>query len=129
MLHCKSDYHLYIKEKNKIWIFTLNLINPYYRETDSSFLNNIIMADENQSNRESFKVSGDDILSKVKEIIKEGNARKILIKNDKDETIIEFPVTIGAIGAVLAPVFAAVGVIAALVTDCTIIVEKRETQK
>ena len=129
MLHCKSDYHLYIKGKNKIWIFTLNLINPYYRETDSSFLNNIIMADENQSNRESFKVSGDDILSKVKEIIKEGNARKILIKNDKDETIIEFPVTIGAIGAVLAPVFAAVGVIAALVTDCTIIVEKRETQK
>jgi hypothetical protein len=87
------------------------------------------MADKNQSNRESFKVSGDEILSKVKEIIKEGNARKIIIKNDKDETIIEFPVTIGAIGAVLAPVFAAVGVIAALVTDCTIIVEKRETQK
>jgi hypothetical protein len=87
------------------------------------------MTDKNQSNQESFRVAADDILSKVKEIIKEGNARKIIIKNDKDETIIEFPVTIGAIGAVLAPMFAAVGVIAALATDCTIIVEKRETQQ
>jgi len=87
------------------------------------------MEDKNHSNRESFRVSGDDILKKVKEIIKEGNARRIIIKNDKDETIIEFPVTVGAIGVVLAPLFAAVGVIAALATDCTIIVEKRETQK
>jgi hypothetical protein len=87
------------------------------------------MTDKNQSNQESFRVAAEDILSKVKEIIKEGNARKIIIKNDKDETIIEFPVTIGALGAVLAPMFAAVGVIAALATDCTIIVEKRETQQ
>jgi hypothetical protein len=87
------------------------------------------MTGKNQSNQESFRVSGDEILSKVKEIIKEGNARKIIIKNDKDETIMEFPVTIGAIGAVLAPMFAAVGVIAALATDCTIVVEKREAQK
>jgi hypothetical protein len=87
------------------------------------------MKNKNQSNQETFRVSGDDILSKVKEIIKEGNARNIIIKNDKDETIMEFPITIGAIGAVLAPMFAAVGVIAALATDCTIIVEKRETKK
>ena len=87
------------------------------------------MADKNQSGHESFRVSGDEILTKIKEIIKEGNARRIIIKNDKDETIMEFPVTIGAIGAVLAPMFAAVGVIAALATDCTIIVEKREEQK
>jgi len=88
--------------------------------------NEVKMTDEKQSNQESFKVSGDEILSKIKEIIKEGNARKIIIKNDKDETIIEFTLTIGAIGVVLAPMFAAVGVIAALATDCTIVVEKRD---
>jgi hypothetical protein len=84
------------------------------------------MNSKNQSNQESFRVSGDDLMAKIKEIIKEGNARRIIIKNEKDETIVEFPVTIGAIGAVFAPVFAAVGVIAALATDCTIVVEKRE---
>ncbi len=87
------------------------------------------MTNNKQSNRESFKVSGDEILTKVKEIIKEGNARRIIIKNDKDETIMEFPLTIGAVGAVLAPMFAAVGVIAALATDCTIIVEKRKDEE
>lgn len=88
--------------------------------------NQNIMAGRKKSNQESFKVSGDEILSKIKEIIKEGNARKIIIKNDKEETLMEFPLTIGAIGVVLAPVFAAVGAIAALATDCTIVVEKKE---
>jgi Domain of unknown function (DUF4342) len=85
------------------------------------------MTSKNHSNKEYFKVSGDEIMTKIKEIIREGNARRIIIKNDKDETIMEFPVTIGAIGAVLAPMFAAVGVIAALATDCTIVVEKRDS--
>jgi hypothetical protein len=76
-------------------------------------------------NQESFKVSGDELLSKIKEIIKEGNARRVIIKNEKEETIMEFPLTIGAIGVVLAPLFAAVGAIAALATDCTIVVEKK----
>ncbi len=84
------------------------------------------MAEGTQSNQESFKVKGDEILNKVKEIIREGNARRIIIKNEKDETIVEFPLTIGAIGVVLAPLFAALGAITALVTDCTIVVEKRE---
>jgi hypothetical protein len=84
------------------------------------------MTENENSNHESFKVTADELLSKVKEIIKEGNARKIIIKNEKEETIVEFPLTIGAIGVVLAPVFAAVGAIAALATDCTIIVEKKE---
>ena len=83
------------------------------------------MTQNEKSTHESFKVSGDEILSKVKEIIKEGNARKIIIKNDKDEIIMEFPLTIGAIGVVLAPIFAAVGTLAALATNCTIVVEKR----
>lgn len=75
---------------------------------------------------EEFKVSGEDIVKKIKEIIKEGNARRILIKNEKGESIMEFPVTVGAVGIVLAPVFAAVGAIAALATNCTIVVEKRK---
>jgi nitrogen-specific signal transduction histidine kinase len=87
------------------------------------------MEQNEKSNRESFKVSGDEILSKVKEIIKEGNARKIIIKNDKDETIMEFPLTIGAIGVVLAPIFAAVGALTALATHCIIIVEKRNSDE
>jgi len=83
------------------------------------------MTDKEKSNWESFKVTGDEILTKVKEIIKEGNARRIIIKNEKDETIMEFPLTIGAIGAVLAPLFAAIGTLAALATNCTILVEKK----
>jgi len=87
------------------------------------------MKEKNRSNRESFKVKGDEILDKIKEIIREGNARKIIIKNEKDEIIMEFTLTIGAIGVVVAPIFAAVGVIAALATDCTIIVEKHDQEK
>lgn len=86
------------------------------------------MTQKEKSNHESFKVQGDEILTKVKEIIKEGNARRIIIKNDKDETIMEFPLTIGAIGVVLAPIFAAVGTLTALATNCTIIVEKRNNE-
>lgn len=71
------------------------------------------MAKKENSYHESFKVSGDELLSKIKKIIKEGNARRIIIKNEKDETIMEFPLTIGAIDVVLAPIFAAVGTIAA----------------
>ncbi len=84
------------------------------------------MTEQKKKNQEFFKVKGEDLLEKIKEIIREGNARKIIIKNDKEETIIEFPLTIGAVGIILAPVFAAVGAIAALVTDCTIVVEKKD---
>jgi len=84
------------------------------------------MNEKNDKKEEKFRVSGSDILKKVEEIIKEGNARRIIIKNDKDETIIEFPVTIGVVGVVLAPVLAAVGAIAALVTNATVIVEKKK---
>lgn len=83
-----------------------------------------VMTNNDKSNREYFKVSGDEILTKIKEIIKDGNATRIIIKNEKDETIMEFPLTVGAIGIVLAPIFAAVGTITALATKCTIIVEK-----
>lgn len=78
-----------------------------------------------ENNKEEFKVSGDEIVKKVKELIKEGNARRIIIKNEKGDIMLEVPLTIGAVGAVLAPVLAAIGALAALLTKCTIIVEKK----
>ncbi len=73
---------------------------------------------------EEFKVNGEDLLKKVKEIIAEGNARRITIKNKEGKSIVELPLTIGVIGAALAPLLAAVGAVAALVTECTIVVER-----
>lgn len=75
--------------------------------------------------KEEFKVSGEDIIGKIKEVIKEGNARRIIIKNEDGESVAEFPLTIGAVGALVAPILAAVGAIAALLTKCTIVVEKK----
>jgi hypothetical protein len=79
-----------------------------------------------QNRKESFTISGDKIVEKVKEIAREGNARRIIIKNEKNETIAEFPLTAGAVGVLLAPALAALGAIAALVTKCTLVVEKKE---
>ena len=75
---------------------------------------------------EEFKVSGGDVVNTIKKIIAEGNARRIIIKKEDGTTIVEFPLTVGAIGALLAPILAAVGAIAVLVASCTIVVEKRE---
>jgi len=75
--------------------------------------------------KEEFKVSGEGIVEKIKEIIKEGNARRIIIKNEDGESVAEFPLTVGAVGALVAPILAAVGAIAALLTKCTIVVEKK----
>lgn len=84
------------------------------------------MADEQKANKtEEFKVNGDQLLSKVKEIIAAGNARRITIKGSDGKTIVELPLTVGVVGAVLAPALAGIGAIAALVTQCTIVVEKR----
>ncbi len=74
---------------------------------------------------EEFKVDGEQLLAKVKELIHEGNIRRLTIKNEKGETVFEIPVTFGAIGVLLAPTLAAVGAVAALVTKCSIVVEKK----
>jgi len=76
--------------------------------------------------KEEFKVSGEQLIAKVKELINEGNVRRIIIKNKEGKTLIELPLTIGVVGAVLAPVLAAVGAVAALVTECSILVERDE---
>ena len=75
---------------------------------------------------EEHQVSGEGLLAKCKELMHEGNIRRITIKNEEGKTLIEIPLTLGVVGAVLLPVWAAIGAIAALVTDCTIVVEKVE---
>jgi hypothetical protein len=79
---------------------------------------------EHGRERERYKVAGEKLLTKVKELIQEGNVRRIIIKNEEDRTLIEIPLTIGVVGAALFPVWAAVGAIAALVTNCSIEVER-----
>ena len=83
-----------------------------------------IMTDKKTT--EEFTVNGEELLAKVKSLINEGNIRRIIIKDAEGKTLVEFPVTIGVVGALFAPVLAAVGAIAALVTKCTIIVERRD---
>ncbi|MFZ4705347.1 MAG: DUF4342 domain-containing protein [Bacteroidales bacterium] len=73
-----------------------------------------------------FKVKGEDLLKKIREIIHEGNVSRIIIKNEEGRTYIEIPVTIGVIGAILAPILAAVGALAALAANFTIEVVRRE---
>ena len=73
-----------------------------------------------------FKVKGEDLLKKIREIIHEGNVRRIIIKNEEGRTYIENTVTIGVIGAILAPILAAVGALAALAANFTIEVVRRE---
>jgi len=73
---------------------------------------------------ESFKVNGEDLLKKVKNLIHQGNIRKISIEDKNGKLILVIPLTIGVVGAVLAPPLAAVGAIAALLTECTIKVER-----
>ncbi len=74
--------------------------------------------------QEEFKVSGEELLTKVKQLISEGNVRRIIIKSKEGRSIIEIPLTIGVIGTILAPTLAAVGAIAALVGSCTLSVER-----
>ncbi len=73
---------------------------------------------------EEFHVNGEELLSKIKKLVHEGNIRKIIIKDKDGKVLIEFPLTIGVVGLVLLPTLAAVGAIAALVTEATIVVEK-----
>ncbi|HEU5349411.1 MAG TPA: DUF4342 domain-containing protein [Ktedonobacterales bacterium] len=80
---------------------------------------------EGQTTTEQYRFTGEEVISKVKQIVHEGNVRRVVIKNSEGQTIVEFPLTVGVVGAALAPMWAAVGAIVALVTDCTIEIEKR----
>jgi hypothetical protein len=82
---------------------------------------------ESEPKRESFKLDLGDLGEKLRELINEGNARRLIVKRG-DNVIAEFPLTAAVVGAVIAPVLAAVGAIAALVTDCTIEIERTNEQ-
>ncbi len=74
--------------------------------------------------REEFTVSSDNLIQRVKELLHEGNVTRVIVKDEKGKVLLEIPATVGVIGVVLAPWLAALGVIAALVTNCKIVVKK-----
>jgi hypothetical protein len=75
---------------------------------------------------EELSVPADNLIEKVKELIHEGNVTRIIVKDEKGKVMLEIPATVGVIGTVLAPWLAALGVIAALATNCKVLVERRE---
>jgi hypothetical protein len=81
---------------------------------------------EGKVRTEEVKVAGEGLVAKIKELVHEGNVRHITIKNEEGDVVVEFPLTLGVVGALLVPTLAAVGAVAALVTNCTIIVEREE---
>ena len=90
------------------------------------------MTDEKKDGKthsEEFKISGNEILNKIKELIHEGNIRRIILKDESGKTFLEIPLTVGLVGAALAPILAAIGAAAALVTKMTIVVEKVDEAK
>jgi hypothetical protein len=76
---------------------------------------------------EEFRVNGEELLGKVKQVVHEGNIRRIVIKNKEGGVVMEIPLTLGVVGALLAPTLAAVGAVAALLTEATLVVEKAES--
>jgi uncharacterized membrane protein YvbJ len=76
--------------------------------------------------REEYSVSSNNLIERVKELLHEGNITRIIVKDEKGNVLLEIPATVGVIGVVLAPWLAALGAIAALATNCKIVVEKRE---
>lgn len=75
---------------------------------------------------EEFRVKGDELLGKIRELIREGNVRRVTIENSDGRTMLEIPLTIGVVGALIAPVAAAIGAVAALVTECTVTITRDE---
>ncbi len=75
---------------------------------------------------EEFRVNGEELLAKVKQLLHEGKIRRIIIKDKEGKIVMEIPMTLGVVGALIAPQLAAIGAIAALVTEATIVVEKAE---
>lgn len=81
---------------------------------------------EERSYTEEFRVTGEAVLMKIKELLHEGNIRSITIKNEEGKVLINVPLTLGVVGALLLPQLAAIGAIAAIATHCTIVVERMD---
>jgi hypothetical protein len=84
------------------------------------------MSPDENVRKEEFQVSGEALVSKIKELLHEGNIRRIILKNEEGKVLIEIPLTIGVVGMLLLPVWAAIGAIAALAANLTIVVERTE---
>jgi hypothetical protein len=82
---------------------------------------------EEKFRTEEFHVNGEELLARIKKLVHEGNIRRIIIKNKEGKTVMEIPMTFGVVGALIAPQLAAIGAIAALLTEATVVVEKVET--
>lgn len=83
------------------------------------------MTDEKVKTEE-FQVNGEELIAKIKELVHEGNIRRVMIKNEAGKTVIDIPLTLGVVGALIAPQLAAIGAIAALLSKATIVVEISE---
>lgn len=81
---------------------------------------------EQKFRTQEFQVSGELLVAKIKEMLREGNIRRVMIKNEEGRVLVDIPLTLGVVGALLAPQLAAIGAIAALVTHCTIVVERMD---
>lgn len=84
---------------------------------------------EDGGGTEEHRVSGEGLVAKVKELIHQGNVRRIIVKNEEGRSILEIPLTVGVVGAVLLPVMVALGAIAALAGSYTLLVEKRDPEE
>ncbi len=84
---------------------------------------------EERTRTEEFRVDGEKLIGKVKEVIHEGNIRRIIIKDKEGKTMLEIPMTFGVVGALIAPQLAAIGAIAALLTEATVVIEKEDKQQ
>jgi hypothetical protein len=82
---------------------------------------------EEKVRTEEFRVDGEELLAKIKNLVKEGNIRRISIKNKEGKVVFEIPLTFGVVGALIVPQLAAIGAIAALLTEATVVVEKVES--
>ncbi len=82
---------------------------------------------EEKVHTEEFRVNGEELLARIKNLLKEGNIRRVIIKDKEGKVVFEIPLTFGVVGALLAPQLAAIGAIAALLTEATVVVVKAES--
>ena len=81
---------------------------------------------EEKVHSEEFRVNGEELIARIKNLIKEGNIRRVIIKDKEGKIVFEIPLTLGVVGALIAPQLAAIGAIAALLKEATVVVEKAE---
>lgn len=84
------------------------------------------MSEDDGTRVDEFQLKGEEVVAKVKELVREGNVRRIMVSDADGKTLVEIPLTVGVVGALLLPALAALGAVAALLTDCTITVVRQD---